>query len=808
MLLTVHPDIQYSYVQFEDSFYYAATSQVQTIFQKNYKIIRTLLGKELENILYEPLFPYFNELKEKGAFKIALGDYVDEDTGTGIVHTAPNFGEDDFYTGQRLGLPLAEILDDNGCFLSSIKSYKNLFFKDADKKIIKDLAEQKSLFREGTLVHSYPFCWRSDTPLLYRVIPTWYVNVQEIKEQLLKNNDSIRWVPHHIQQGRMGKWLEGAKDWAISRNRFWGTPIPVWICHECNDEICIENVKQLEMLGDVKLSDIHKHFVDEIKISCKKCGGIMTRTPEVLDCWFESGSMPYAQEHYPFENKKKFEDAFPADFISEGIDQTRGWFYTLAVLSTALFEKPAFKNVVVSGLLLAETGKKMSKKDKNYSPPNTMIESYGADAIRLYLLQSSAIKAEECRFLENEVKDVLRNMLLPMWNVLSFFTTYAEVDNWQYDPKLSPITFSNPLDRWLISTMNVLIREIQEAMSAYNLNKAVEPLSPFINKLTNWYIRRSRRRFWKTEETQDKNEAYYCLYHTLKTLSAIVAPFVPFISESIYQNLRQKDDSLSVHLNSFPQYKEELIDKSLMEEMEMIMDIVSMGHAMRSKAQIKVRQPLPKITLLSDKKELVNRVLKMNHLICEELNIKEIVYFEREEEFIDFSILPNLPVLGPHYKEKMPLLTSIIKRMNLIQIKSLINNQRVKINFEGQEIELEKKDVIIERKGKENYLLEISTHFSLALDINIDNSLTNEGNIREIINKIQRMRKERDLQVSERIKLLYNAPEEIVKAVTKFYDYIKQEILADTIMYVEEIENLNYVSINGNECFFKIIKIK
>ena len=545
LALSVNPKIRYAKVASEGKLYYLAESLVSQYFKENFEIKATMLGKELLGEKYNAVFPYFAKHSAQNAFQIFSGDFVSEESGTGIVHCAPMFGEDDFEIGKKHNLPEVLPLDDNGFFDETVPDFQGLYFKDADKPIMAALKKAGFLFKQSTIVHSYPFCWRSDTPLIYRAIPSWFVAVTKFKETMLKNNQQVHWKPEHIKNGRMGKWLESAKDWSISRNRYWGTPIPVWICESCGNQECLGSQKELEEKTGKKINDLHSHFIDELTFPCPKCQKgnsqqTMRRTSEVLDCWFESGAMPYGQEHYPFENKEKFDKAFPADFISEGLDQTRGWFYTLIVLSNALFGKCAFKNIIVSGMILAEDGKKMSKSLKNYPDPNELIDKYGADAIRLYLLNCAAIKAEEYCFSETLLKETAKNYLIPLWNVLSFFSTYANIDKWQVQELKATTQLENPLDIWIISKLHSLLKQVKKEMDDYDLNRAVQPFLVFIDQLTNWYIRRSRRRFWKAEQGEDKQQAYLCLYEILSQLSKVLAPFIPFLADKIYQVIKMK----------------------------------------------------------------------------------------------------------------------------------------------------------------------------------------------------------------------------------------------------------------------------
>lgn len=550
--LTMGPDIDYVKVKDGDEYYILAEARLGAYYKnpEELDIVWKKKGSELEGSRYEPLFPYFaslavNEDGSEGAFRVFTADFVSTEDGTGIVHTAPGFGEDDNKVFKGTGVPTVCPVDAECKFTKEVPDYAGRFVKECDKDIIERLKQEGKLVKKEQILHSYPHCWRCSSPLIYRGVGSWFVAVEKIKPSLLKANSQITWQPPHIKEGRFGKWLEGARDWAISRNRYWGNPLPIWKCPDCGKTICVGSREELKQLSGIYPEDLHKHFVDKITIPCD-CGGIMKRIPEVLDCWFESGSMPYAQNHYPFENKEYFEKHFPADFISEGLDQTRGWFYTLTVLAAALFDKPAFKNCIVNGLVLASDGKKMSKSLRNFTDPNEVINKFGSDALRLFLIHSSVVRADDLKYSDDGVRDVLKGILIPLWNSYSFYVTYANIDG--ISPEKAPENPSNPLDRWILSSAQKLIKNVTEALDAYDLSRAVDPIISFIDELNNWYIRRSRRRFWRSENDNDKNEAYGSLYTVLKILTKVAAPFIPFVTENIYQNLRQENEPESVHL--------------------------------------------------------------------------------------------------------------------------------------------------------------------------------------------------------------------------------------------------------------------
>ena len=644
--LAVCKDIKYVKIQIKNEFYLLAKDRLNVI-KDEYKIIEEIKGKDLVGLEYEPLFDYFSkeddlEDKENG-WKIYDADFVSIEEGTGIVHIAPAFGEDDLKLGQLKKLPFVQHVDESGCFIDEVTEWagkevkpKNNISK-IDSEIIIWLEQKNRLFSKEKIIHSYPFCWRCDTPLLNYATSSWFVKVTAIKDKIIKNNEKVNWVPEHIKYGRFGKWLEDAKDWSISRSRYWGTPLPIWECSviesddrkPCGNIKAIGSVEELEKLSNKKIEDIHKPHIDDIAFRCEKCGGLMRRIPQVLDCWFESGSMPYAQVHYPFENKELFEKNFPAQFVAEGIDQTRGWFYTLMVLSTALFNKPAFLNNIVNGIILAEDGQKMSKRLKNYPEPMQIIDKYGADAMRFYLLTSAAIKADDLRFSEDGVNEVLKKVLIVFWNVHTFYKLYAEEEVEDLDIK--SINNISILDKWILSKLNSLNEDISRGMDGYDLLKAIRPIEKFVSDLSTWYLRRSRNRF---KDSEYKKVASQVLKYVLFNLSKIVAPFIPFFSEQIYQSLKNEKDSESVHLCDYPKIEKELIDKIMEENMEKVRVIASLALAERARLGIKVRQPLNELRIknyeLMGKEELLG-------LIKNEVNVKRIVFDDKLENEVDID---------------------------------------------------------------------------------------------------------------------------------------------------------------------------
>ena len=777
--LAVGRDIPYARVTLQDGEQLIlAKPLIESIFRRHKEQIAKIEEQPLDELLqmtYEPLFDYFADLHDQGAFRVVAADFVSTEDGTGIVHTAPGFGEEDYQLGQREGLPVVCPIDEDCCFTAEIRDYEGQFVKDADRPILRHLRDSGQFFSESTMVHNYPFCWRCDTPLIYRTISTWFINVEQIKEKMLSANQQIWWIPEHIKDGRFGKWLEGARDWAISRNRYWGTPLPIWRCEESGETVCVGSRAELEKLSSRKIDDLHKHIIDDVEIPGSS-GGTLRRIPEVLDCWFESGSMPYAQSHYPFESKEQFDANFPAAFISEGLDQTRGWFYTLTVLAAALFDAPAFNNCIVTGMLLAEDGRKMSKRLKNYPEPTEMLDKYGADALRLYLLNSAALKAEEMRMTENGIKESLRAVVIPLWNAYSFFVTYANIDGWRPDQTNARKPVHN-LDRWILSELQTLVHDINAEMEAYRLYHTVPAMVSFVEKLTNWYIRRSRRRFWKSADDADKTSAYTTLYQVLVTFVKTLAPVLPFITETIYQNLVRTFDHQapeSIHLDAMPQADESMRDPELEEQMRLATQAVILGRSLRSKHELKTRQPLRRLFLLPPDERSRRELAEMTDLIADELNIKEVLLVEDETEFSDVTYCPNFRALGPRFGKRMKEVTAFIQQLTSAEVKSL--QAGAKIEVADGEITVD--DVDVQRREKEGTVVAIENNLGVGLDIHLDDDLIAECTAREFVNRVQNMRKDAGLEVSDRISVFIRGEEELEEAVQKHRAYIAGEILA------------------------------
>ena len=745
--LCMGPKIEYVKILDKESgdYYILAKSRLSAYYknESDYEIIYEKLGSEFLGAKYEPLFPYFEYLKDSakcseethqpcsdGAFRLFNADYVSTEDGTGIVHIAPAFGEEDNKVFAGTGIPNVEPMDAECKFTKEVSDYVGRFVKDCDKDIMDRLKKEGKLVKRDTVVHQYPHCWRCGSPLIYRGIGSWFVRVADHHEQLLKANSQIKWQPAHIKEGRFGKWLAGARDWAVSRNRYWGNPIPIWKCDnpDCKNKLCVGSRDELKKLSGIYPEDLHKQFVDKITIPCEKCGGTMHRIPEVFDCWFESGSMPYAQQHYPFENKEYFEKHFPANFISEGLDQTRGWFYTLTVLASHLFDKPAFQNCIVNGLVLASDGRKMSKSLRNYTDPVEAINKFGADALRLFLIHSAVVRADDLRYSDEGVRDVIKNIILPLWNSYSFFVTYANIDKIQptghlFDEKLP----SNPLDAWLLSITQKLVKDVTAGLDDYDLSGAVDPIVKFIDEMNNWYIRRSRRRFWKSENDEDKKEAYEALYIALKTFSLVASPFIPFITEQIWQNLRTSDDKESVHLCDYPIYNEKWHNEELEFKMATVQKAVSMGRSLRNTFNLKNRQPLASVALVT-RNENEKRVLaEMEDSIREELNVKKVEFHDREDELVEYKCKANFKVLGKELGPKMKKAASIIQELTSEQIQSILEGTNLSIDVDGTTVELNSEKILVERLEKDGLKVLNEGTLTVGLDSKITDELKKEG---------------------------------------------------------------------------------
>ncbi len=734
-------------------------------------------GNDLLGWEYEPLFDYFNNQRTKGAFKVIWAEHVTTESGTGIVHMAPAFGEEDYFACAREKLPLVNPVDDDGMFTAEVPEYQGKRVNDADKEIIAELKKRGRLFKQETITHAYPFCERSDTPLIYRAVSSWFVAVEKIKDRLVANNQTTQWVPDHLKDGRFGNWLENARDWAISRNRFWGTPLPIWKNNE-GEIICVGSKEELEKLSGQKVPDLHVEFVDKVTIPSPTGKSPLKRVDGVLDCWFESGSMPYAQWGYPRANQASFEANFPADFIAEGLDQTRGWFYTLMVIGTALFDKAPFRNVVVNGLILAEDGKKMSKRLKNYPDPNEVLERHGADALRLYMIDSPVVKAQELRFSEAGVKDVVRKILLRWWNSYSFFVGYANID--EFKPRGDARKSPNLLDQWLLSRLQNLIVTTEREMSAYRLYNVVPALLQFIEELTNTYIRFNRSHFWaegSLDSNEEKRLAYETLYETLVTLSKLMAPFAPFLAEATYRNLARVLPTRreSVHLEKFPEADRSLIRPELEEAVSVMEALVLSGRNYREQIKVKAKIPLKRMTVIQRDAQVIENLRRFEPYFKDELNIRDISYRTDEEKFVQITAKANFQALGKRLGARMKEFAGAIGKWTIQDILALEAQGSLEIN--GEKITLSEVEI---RRAPMGNNANIVTHprVTLEFDPTVEQEQILEGLAREVVRKVQAARKSADFNLDDRIALEISCTGSLLEAVKAHQPMIQSETLA------------------------------
>lgn len=801
--LAINKSYTYIEVKVEDEIFILAEDLIKVLGDIQYEILKEFKGEEILNLEYEQLFSY---IKPEGkGFYVVHGDYVTLSDGTGIVHIAPAFGEDDNKLGKKYNLPFINPVDLQGKFIDEITDFKGMFVKDCDLKIIKLLEDKNSLFKSEKYTHSYPHCWRCDTPLLYYPKDSWYVKTTAIRENLLKNNNKVSWYPDNIRTGRFGKFLENVIDWSISRDRYWGTPLPIWEC-KCSHRECIGSISELKEKGINVPEDIelHKPFIDNVKLKCEKCGGEMERTKEVVDCWFDSGSMPFAQYHYPFENKELFEKNFPAQFISEAVDQTRGWFYTLMAISTAIFDKSPFENCIVLGHVLDKHGKKMSKHLGNVVDPNEVIDSLGADAVRWHFYTSSYPWLPS-RFSEDDVKEVHRRFLSTYWNVYSFYVLYANLD--KFDPsKYRDFKIVSIMDKWILSKLNTLIKEVDSLLESYKITNAAFKIETFVDELSNWYVRRNRSRYWIGGVDEDKISAFMTLYTVLVDLSKLLSPFVPFVTEEIYQNLVvniDKNSPESIHLCKFPICNENLINKDLENHMDLAYKIVKLGRSARNNANIKNRQPLYKILVSGENLEIY-----YHSIIKEELNVKEIEFNADISKYVNFDIKPNLPIIGKAYGKHIPTIRKFLNESDQMDLALKLNKcESVELNLGEDSILLSKENLLINMNGLEGYAFSGEGSIGVILDTSIDETLKEEGFVREIISKIQNLRKEKCFEVSDKIRIYIKNSESLINVIEKYKDNIKKETLTVDILFEEN--NLNYIdlNINGETLTLDILKI-
>lgn len=777
--LCVNPKELYILAESRGTKFIVAKALANKVLGDDYTVLEEYSGKNLEYMEYEQLIPSLKV--DKKAFFVTVADYVTMDAGTGIVHIAPAFGQDDYNVGKRYDLPVLNPVGEDGCYTEGLWKGRNVFEVDID--VIKYLKENDKLFKKEKIKHDYPHCWRCGTPLLYYAKPSYYLEVTKLKDQVVKNNNGVNWYPSFVGEKRFGNWLLNMNDWAISRNRYWGTPLPLWRC-SCGHMEMIGSRKELvaKSIEEIDESiDLHRPYVDNVHITCPDCGKEMSRVKEVIDCWFDSGSMPFAQYHYPFENKELFEEQFPANFICEGIDQTRGWFYTLLLISTFVTGKAPYKNVLVNDLLLDKFGKKMSKSKGNIVEPFTTMKKYGADTIRFYLPYVSPVWSP-IKFDDDGLKEVYSKYLSTFKNAYSFFEMYANAD--KIDPREYniPVAKRDLTDRWLLSKLNHMVKDVTEGYEKYDLNIVVHKIVDFINDdFSNWYIRSNRRRFWASELTEDKKAVYLTTYETLLTLAKITAPVTPYISEEIYQNLTGKT---SVHLEDFPKVDEELLSKDLEQRMELVRDICSLGRNAREDAAIKVRQPLNFMIL-----PLVDEAVieDFESIIKEELNIKEIVYKDDMTEYMDYIVKPNFKVVGKVFGPKMKDFQEAVSKLNINDVNK-IKAGYFKMNFLGEEIDVTEDMILTTLKNKKGYCAASNGKTSIVLDTSLTEDLILEGLAREVVRKVQSLRKEADFVITDHINLYYHGDEMFDKMLASYDEYIKNETLADSLLEDQNIE--------------------
>ena len=782
--LCVNPDEAYVKVENEGKVYYMAQALVDTVLKGETKILAQYTGKELEYKEYEPLFDFVHP--DKKCWYVTCDRYVTLTDGTGVVHIAPAFGEDDANVGRNYDLPFVQLVDAKGQ-MTKETPWAGTFCKDADKPILVDLEKRGLLFDAPTFEHSYPHCWRCGTPLIYYARDSWFIKMTAVKDELIRNNNTVNWIPESIGKGRFGDWLENVQDWGISRNRYWGTPLNIWEC-ECGHRHSVGSIAELKQMSPNCPDEIelHRPFIDAVTITCPHCGKQMKRVPEVIDCWFDSGSMPFAQHHYPFENKELFEQQFPADFISEAVDQTRGWFYSLLAISTLLFHQAPYRNVVVLGLVQDENGQKMSKSKGNAVDPFEALATYGADAIRWYFYSNSAPWLPS-RFHDKAVKEGQRKFMGTLWNTYAFFVLYANID--EFDPTKYQLEYDqlSVMDRWLLSKMNTLIREVDGDLGHYKIPEAARALQDFVDEMSNWYVRRSRERFWAKGMPQDKINAYMTLYTALVTVAKLAAPMIPFMAESIYRNLVCRLDPTapeSVHLCDYPVADEKMVDPKLEADMEMVLKVVVLGRAARNGAAIKNRQPLAKMYVKADEEmgEYGRQIIE------DELNIKEVLFTEDVSAFTSYSFKPQLKTLGPKYGKRLGEIRTALSALDGSAAKQELDRTGVlTLQLPDGQIELTEEDLLIEMVRSERYYSVEDGGITVAIDTTLTPELVEEGFVRELVSKLQTMRKEADFQVTDHIAVYVSGNERIAGMMQKNWKEIGGDTLADQL-HLEEMD--------------------
>ncbi len=812
--VAAHPDVEYVKVEHSladgsKEFLILAAALVEKTFgDEEVRIVERFNGKQLKGKRYQPLFTFLPP--DKPAYRVVNADYVTTEDGTGLVHIAPAFGAEDMNVSMEEDLPILMTVAADGTFISEVRPWAGKFVKDADPFIMQDLDARGLLFRAGKITHTYPFCWRCGTPLLYYARPTWYIRTSQFKDRLVALNENINWYPAHIKNGRFGNWLENNIDWALGRERYWGTPLPVWECDRCHTQTCAGSIKELSGMAGRDLTglDLHRPYVDDV-VWTHDCGGTMHRVPELIDVWFDSGSMPYAQWHYPFENQEKFKQQYPADYICEAVDQTRGWFYSLHAISTLLNDQESFKNVICLGLILDGQGQKMSKSRGNIVNPWDVINQNGADAMRWYLYTAGPA-GQERRFSADLVADVVRTFTLTLWNTYSFFVTYANLDGWKPEEGVQPAY--SPLDRWLRSSLHALVRDVTYALENYDVQGATRPIQSFVEDLSNWYLRRSRRRFWKSESDLDKQAAYATLYEALVTLSKLLAPTMPFMAEELYQNLVRSgnpDAPESVHLSDWPEFDAAAIDEDLNRNMAVVMKLVSVGHAARNKANRKVRQPLAEAAFSVGSIEERKALQKYAELIEDELNVKHVRALDAASEAVAYSLNPLPKQLGQKYGSRFPAIRQALLAMDPESpARSLLEGKPVELVVQGETLEIQPEEVEVRAQAKAGFAVASEGAYLAALVTDLTPDLVKEGLAREFVRRVQDLRKTADLEIADRIRVYYQATPALAEAVQRFKEYITSETLTVELLDAAAPEDLPQVtdSFDGENVTVALVK--
>jgi len=803
--LAVGDDIWYSVVERETANgeperLILAEALVHKVLKGEYKVARRVRGRDLAGLHYQPLYTF---LPVEGDWAYVLtGDFVNVDEGTGVVHMAPAFGAEDLEVGKEYGLPVLQTVNLEGRFIEAVMPWRGLFVKDADPLIIKDLESRGLLYETALYAHVYPFCWRCDTPLLYYAKTSWFIETTRLRDRLLANNEKINWYPEHIKHGRFGNWLENNVDWALGRERYWGTPLPIWECEDCHHRECFGGSAELSqrlasegrapdgvLCGpDAETLDLHRPYVDEIRFRCPECEGTMSRVPEVVDCWFDSGAMPVAQWHYPFQNQETFQEQFPADFISEAVDQTRGWFYSLHTISVLLFDEPCYRNCVVLGLILDEDGEKMSKTKGNSLDPWDVMNVHGADALRWYFFTAGP-PGQERRVSINLVGDVVRRFLLTLWNTYAFFVTYATIDG--FDPTEPRIPWGERpvLDRWILSELNQLIEKTTEAMEGYDITGGARPIERFVNNLSNWYVRRSRRRFWKSEADADKASAYQTLYECLVTVSKLLAPFTPFVADAIYQNLVSSaypDAPDSVHLTDYPVANPEERDPQLIQDTQLVMRVVSLGRSARNKAGLKVRQPLSRVLVRPRADGDRQGLQRLADQVLDELNVKALEFVDDAGSLVEYQVSAIPSLVGKRLGALFPKVRAALAVLPPGEVAARVQaGQELQLSVDGQEILLSPEDIQVEAKAREGLAVAEEAGYLVALDTHLTEELVQEGHARDVVRRIQTLRKDAGFRIEDRIVTYWQGGPLATRLFKYWGDYVQRETLSETLLEEE-----------------------